>query len=284
MAVLIALLVLNGRLSAALTSVVSKGFQMLVSLFHLRKSIDPLLESISENCYTRGLKINAVNTIDIKNMTVNVSEQPLLSDINISLRRGESYAVIGGIGVGKSTLLKTLVTLHDDYRGSIIYNSLYDAKTIDRHAFSDCVVYLDMNSTFIKGSVFHNFYIRGVRHKERIIQLVRSVFSSVNIDYEFLFKTDISQIPMSSGQRRKLMLYMTINEYKSLIILDEALINLSPEEIMAIRKYIAKLSPQAILLIATHDRMISNMMPNVIKVDNNTAKLIRSSTVKVITN
>ncbi|MBR7889803.1 ATP-binding cassette domain-containing protein [Marinomonas sp. A79] len=281
LAVLIALLVLNGRISAALTSGVSKAFQLLVSLFHLRKSLEPLLDSISDNGYARGLKIDTISTIDIKNVTVNVAEQPLLRDINLSLRRGESYAVVGGIGAGKSTLLKAIVTLHDDYRGSIIYNSLYDATTIDRHVFADSVVYLDMNSGFIKGSLFHNFYIRGVRSKDRIIQLVRSVFSNVNVDYEFLFKTDITDIPMSSGQRRKLMLYMSINEHKSLIILDEALINLSPEEILAIRKYIAKLAPQAILLIATHDRMISNMMPNVIKVENNTAALVKSSTVKV---
>lgn len=281
LAVLIALLVLNGRISAALTSGVSKGFQMLVSLFHLRKSVEPFLDSISENCYARGLKFDAISTIDVKNVTINVADQPLLNNINLSFRRGESYAVVGGIGSGKSTFLKTLVTLHDDYRGSILYNTLYDTATLDRHVFADCVVYLDMNSCFIKGSLFHNFYIRGVRSKERIIQLVRSVFSNVNIDYEFLFKTDITHIPMSSGQRRKLMLYMSINEHKSLILLDEALTNLSLEEIVAIRKYIAKLAPQAILLIATHDRMISSMMPNVIQVENNTATLVKNSSVKV---
>lgn len=283
LAVLIALLILNGRLSAALSSGVSKGFQTLVSLFHLRQSVDPLLESISENCYTRGLKLDVINIIDLKNVTIQVADQPLLSQINLTLRRGDSYALVGGIGVGKSTLLKTILTLHDDYTGSIIYNNLYDASTIDRHVFADCVAYLDMNSSFIKGSLFHNFYIRGIRSKDRIIRLSRSVFPNVNIDYEFLFKTDITHIPMSSGQRRKLLLYMNISEHKSLILLDEALINLSVEEIIAIRQYITSVAPQAILVIATHDRMIKNMMPNIITVENGKASLTKSSVIKVTT-
>lgn len=281
--VLIALLVLNGRLSAALSAGVSKSFQLLVARHHLKLSLEPLLESISENCYNRGVRIDSIDVIELKNVTINVAESPFLHNVNLSLRRGETYGITGGIGAGKSTLVKTLVSLHDDYRGSILFNRLYEANSLDRHVFADCVGYLDMNSQFIRGSLFHNFYIRGVRDKDTIIRLVRSVFRNVNLDYEFLYKTDIHNIPMSSGQRRKLQLYMTITPHKTLLVLDEALINLSLEEIIAVRKYISATAPNAIVLIVTHDRTVTNMMSNLIRVDGGEVTVTKSATVKVST-
>ena len=279
--VLIALLVLNGRISAAVTAIVSKGFQLLIARYHLQQSVEPFLDSITGNCYTRGVSLDEIDTIELKNTNILVGETPLLQNVNLTLRKGETYGITGGIGAGKSTLVKTLVSLNDAYQGSILFNRLYEANNLDRHVFADCVGYLDMNSQFIRGSLFHNFYIRGVRDKDTIIRLVRSVFPNVNLDYEFLYKTDIHHIPMSSGQRRKLQLYMTITPNKSLLVLDEALTNLSLEEIMAVRKYIAMTAPRAILLIVTHDRTLINMMPNIIKVDQGTVTLAKTATIKI---
>lgn len=282
-AVLIALLVLNGRLAAALSASVTKGFQILIARYHLQQSLEPLLDSITNNCYLQGVSLDQINHIEISDLSINVGDRLLLNKINLTLRGGETYGITGGIGSGKSTLVKTLVSMHEDYQGSILVNRLYEAHTLDRHVIADCVGYIDLNSQFIRGSLFHNFYIRGMRDKKTIIRLVRSVFPQVNLDHEMLYKTDIHNIPMSSGQRRKLMLYMTITPSKSLIVLDEALTNLSLEEIVAVRHYITATAPDAIVLIVSHERTLINSCKNLIQVDDGTAKMARSATVKVTT-
>ncbi|MFD1383485.1 ATP-binding cassette domain-containing protein [Rhodanobacter aciditrophus] len=277
--VLIALLVLNGRLAAALSASVTKGFQLLIARYHLQQSLEPLLKSIADNCYNKGANIDQINNIEVKSVSINVGEEPLLTKVNLSLKKGETYGIMGGVGSGKSTLVKALVSMHESYQGSILFNRLYEANTLDRHVLADCVGYLDMNSQFMRGSLFHNFFIRGVRDKELIIRLVRSVFPQVNLDYEMLYKTDIHSIPMSSGQRRKLQLYMTVTPTKSLLVLDEALTNLSLEEMMQVRKYIAVTAPNAIVLIVSHDRILLSSFKNLIKIDKGTVSQLKNTPV-----
>ncbi|MFD1239245.1 ABC transporter ATP-binding protein, partial [Latilactobacillus sakei subsp. carnosus] len=106
-----------------------------------------------------------------------------------------------------------------------------------------------------------------------------SVFPQVNLDYEMLYKTDIHSIPMSSGQRRKLQLYMTVTPTKSLLVLDEALTNLSLEEMMQVRKYIAVTAPNAIVLIVSHDRILLSSFKNLIKIDKGTVSQLKNTPV-----
>ena len=46
-------------------------------------------------------------------------DTPILSDINLDIEPGEAVGLIGANGVGKSTLMKLLVGLCDNYQGSV---------------------------------------------------------------------------------------------------------------------------------------------------------------------
>lgn len=50
-----------------------------------------------------------------------------LKDINITIEKGKSYAIVGRNGSGKSTFIKLLLNLYDEYAGNIFYNA-YDLK------------------------------------------------------------------------------------------------------------------------------------------------------------
>ena len=77
-------------------------------------------------------------------------------------------------------------------------------------------------------NIYSNFYLRGNRNPHKIAEICKSIFTNMTIDYEFIFQKDITSIPMSTGQRRKLILFMSLNKERKLIILDEALASLDP--------------------------------------------------------
>ena len=60
--------------------------------------------------------------LEIKNIHFSYSETPVITDINITINKGQNVAVIGESGCGKSTLLKLIYGLHDLDSGSISYN------------------------------------------------------------------------------------------------------------------------------------------------------------------
>jgi len=65
-----------------------------------------------------------MNILEIKNLTVTTGDKIILDDINFTLAKGESLAIMGPNGSGKSTFAKVLLG-HPDYQiksGSILFN------------------------------------------------------------------------------------------------------------------------------------------------------------------
>jgi Fe-S cluster assembly ATP-binding protein len=62
--------------------------------------------------------------LDIKNLCVNVGEKPLLKGVSLTIRQGETHALMGPNGTGKSTLAYTLMG-HPGYTvtgGKVLFN------------------------------------------------------------------------------------------------------------------------------------------------------------------
>ncbi len=53
-------------------------------------------------------------SLDIRNLSVNIGEKPILKEFNLSVPKGEVHAIMGPNGTGKSTLAKALAG-HEDY-------------------------------------------------------------------------------------------------------------------------------------------------------------------------
>jgi len=62
-------------------------------------------------------------------------DRPILEHINLSIRRGEVVALLGGSGCGKSTLLRAIIGLHPPLAGEILVfgQSMYDASPDERN-------------------------------------------------------------------------------------------------------------------------------------------------------
>lgn len=61
------------------------------------------------------------NIIEVRDLVVKYGDRAVLDGINLDIRRGEIFVILGGSGCGKSTLLRNLVGLMQPYSGSIKY-------------------------------------------------------------------------------------------------------------------------------------------------------------------
>jgi len=59
------------------------------------------------------------NIIEVRDLVVRYGERTVLEGINLDIRRGEVFVILGGSGCGKSTLLRNLVGLMKPYSGTI---------------------------------------------------------------------------------------------------------------------------------------------------------------------
>ena len=84
-----------------------------------RKELSPAFDVINKNII--GRKIPRF-LIQGKNVSKSFGDNPILKNISFNIERGDKIAVIGANGSGKSTFLKTICGVYDDYSGSLRIN------------------------------------------------------------------------------------------------------------------------------------------------------------------
>lgn len=99
-----------------------------------------------------------INQIDICNLTFTYpnTDKPALHDINLSLKRGETLAIVGKNGSGKSTLVKCLTQLYTQYSGSILVNNI-PLSEVDKLSYGKRI-----------GSIFQDFVRYELSARENI--------------------------------------------------------------------------------------------------------------------
>src|SRR5689334_668701 len=60
--------------------------------------------------------------VELRNVTVEFGKQTVLRDINLTIPRGQTLAVIGESGCGKTVLMKLLIALVQPTRGQVLFD------------------------------------------------------------------------------------------------------------------------------------------------------------------
>jgi ABC-type bacteriocin/lantibiotic exporter with double-glycine peptidase domain len=280
--ILIALLILNSRASAALVGLVNKLYFVVISTYHTFKSFSDMTDEINDYAFKKGVYLKKLDVLSVDKLTISTDKKTLIKDVSLRLHKGDIIGLFGKVGVGKSLLAKTLIQQHGEFRGSIVYNGNYSLESIDAQVFAKQVGYIDSKPFFMKGSLYYNFSIRGVRDKELVATLVNLIFPNASVDFDFLFQKDISTINMSTGQAAKLNLFMSLSMNKSLFILDEAFSNMPLVDVADFIRYIKTNFKSAMIVIISHDRNILNMLSDVYEVSNNALVSVKTSKEKVV--
>lgn len=83
------------------------------------------------------------------------SEQPVLSDISFVARPGETTAIIGGTGSGKSTLVNLIPRFYDVTSGAITIDG-FDIRDFSQHYLHEIIGYIPQQSMLFSGTVKSN--------------------------------------------------------------------------------------------------------------------------------
>ena len=193
-------------------------------------------------------------------------DYPLFKDINLSLSKGESIAIIGVSGSGKSTLLNIFSTLLIPNKGEVYYNN----KNIFNLSKNE-LLKIRRNDF---GIIFQAHYLfRGFNANEnlKISELLsgneidKSLLSSLNIDY--VMKQGIGEL--SGGQQQRLSCARVLVKKPKVIFADEPTGNLDTqtanEVIDVLFDYVNQ--NDAGLIMVTHEHEIANKCDKVYKLN-----------------
>ncbi len=201
--------------------------------------------------------------IEAKNIS-HKFDYPLFSNINLTLQKQESIAIIGSSGCGKSTFLNILSTLLKPESGEIIY----DKKKL--YSLNDDKLLKIRRDQF--GIIFQSHYLfRGFNAKENLD--IASLISEQEIDKQLLKELNIDFVmdqnigELSGGQQQRLSIARVLTKKPEIIFADEPTGNLDKDtanEVMdQLLKYVKE--NNAGLMIVTHEDSIAYRCDHVYK-------------------
>jgi phospholipid/cholesterol/gamma-HCH transport system ATP-binding protein len=182
---------------------------------------------IKENIVT-----NDEIVISIKDLNKSFGKNHVLRDFNLQLKRGESIAVIGKSGSGKSVLIKCIIGLIYPERGSI--NVLgqevteLDHKDLDRLRVKVAFLF-QSNALYDSMTVRENLEFPLRRHwvsttKQEVDELVMEALANVGLAHTI----DMMPIELSGGMRKRIALARTLIMKPDIILYDEPTTGLDP--------------------------------------------------------
>jgi phospholipid/cholesterol/gamma-HCH transport system ATP-binding protein len=197
-------------------------------------------------------------TVEVKELTKSFGEQRVLSGIDLSVTQGETLAILGRSGTGKSVFLKLLIGLQKPDRGSIRIHGQeitnIDGDRLD--AIRKKVGFLFQQAALYDSlTVAENVAFPLSRHTDLSAddqrERVRSLLSKVGME------KDIGKMPseISGGMQKRVGLARALALDPDILLLDEPTAGLDPITASEIGELVQKLRAEREItsIIVTHD-------------------------------
>ena len=227
-----------------------------------RKALDKM-ERIKPPKHKQKVRINFTSdrpsgkeVLIAKDLTIGYPDKTMVSDIDFQVNKNDRVAIIGPNGIGKSTLLKTIMKKLEPKDGSIKYGASLDIGYYDQELQS-----LDPSKTVLD-TIWD-------RHKTMPEKDVRSILASFLFTAEDIDKT-VGQL--SGGQKARLTLTVLSLEKDNFLLMDEPTNHLDIEAKEMLEQALD--TYDGTLLFVSHDRYFINELANkIISVRNGHAKI-----------
>lgn len=162
--------------------------------------------------------------IEIKELSLSLSEKEILQDINITIKQGEICTLVGQSGSGKSVLMKTVEGLFTPQKGNIIIDG-YDINKISRkqkNKVRRSLAMLFQGSALLDSlDVFQNVALPLVEHLDlNNTELIKKVSDCLQL-VDLKHTLHIMPSQLSGGMKKRVALARAIILQPDYIIYDE---------------------------------------------------------------
>ncbi|MCM3714149.1 ABC transporter ATP-binding protein/permease [Alkalihalobacillus oceani] len=182
-------------------------------------------------------------------------DQPVINDVTLEVEPGQTVAIVGPTGAGKTTLINLLMRFYEVDRGRILLDGIDYAKLSREQVRSRFAMVLQ-DTWLFNGTIRENIaYGREGATEEDIIQAAKSAYADDFIrtlpdGYDTVLGEDATNI--SQGQRQLLTIARAILSDPLILILDEATSNVDTRTEMNIQKAMNEMMKDRTSFVIAH--------------------------------
>ena len=214
--------------------------------------------------------------VELKDMTFGYTAETVLENVNLKIAPGEFVAIIGESGIGKTTLIRVIMSFMSNIRGSVTF---YNEKGETEKANASTrkfISYVPQGNTLFSGTVRENIRMGKLDATEEEIHEALKLASA----YDFVMElpkgldTVIGERGhgLSEGQAQRIAIARAFLRKAPFLILDEATSALDEKTELSVLQGLKALSPRPTCLIITHRKSILQYCDREIQIEEKQVK------------
>jgi len=183
-------------------------------------------------------------------------EKASLKNINLIIKPGETIALVGSTGSGKTTLVNLLTRFYIPTKGKILINNL-EINSFELESFRSNFSFVDQNVRLFNDTVTGNIAF-GQKDQMPIESIINAAKVSNSIEFieklDDKFESEIGEdgVTLSGGQRQRLSIARAIAKDSPILILDEATSALDSATEKLVQSAINKMQKDRTTIIIAH--------------------------------
>ncbi|UYZ61748.1 ABC transporter ATP-binding protein [Hymenobacter weizhouensis] len=192
--------------------------------------------------------------IELRNLQFSYGDTPVLQDINLTIKKGKTIALVGPSGGGKSTLADLLPRFYDPTDGQLLIDG-HDVRDCTIHSVRDQMGIVTQESILFNDTIFNNIRFNTQATEQEVIEAARIANA-----HDFIvaapegYQTVIGDrgSRLSGGQRQRLSIARAILRNPPILILDEATSALDTESEKLVQEALTRLMQNRTSLVIAH--------------------------------
>ena len=218
-----------------------------------------------------AVDLKEVSCIDVENVNFAYGEEQILSDVCLSVKKGEILGIHGRSGSGKSTLLKLLMRFYDPKSGSIKING-ETLPNINTRSLRDNMAYITQQTYIFNETIEEN--IRLARRDATLEEIMEAAKKASIHDFILSlpegYQTKMTELGgnLSDGEKQRIGIARAFLHNAPIILLDEPTSNLDSLNEAMILKSLLDVKAEKLIILVSHRQSTMAICDQVIGIEN----------------
>ncbi|MFW9939749.1 MAG: ABC transporter ATP-binding protein [Candidatus Thorarchaeota archaeon] len=182
------------------------------------------------------------------------TQNKVLKNINFEVSEGQTVAIVGTTGSGKTTLTKLISRLYDVDSGRILVDG-FDIRDYSLQSLRDQIAYIEQDIFIFSDSLYENISFGRETSQEQLITVAREAQAHQFIkDLPDMYQTEVGErgVQLSGGERQRVAIARAFLTEPKILILDDSSSAIDSETEERIQKAIFKILKGRTTFIITH--------------------------------
>lgn len=210
--------------------------------------------------------------LKVEHLDFGYSDEQVLQDVNLEVLPGEMIAVVGESGIGKTTLIRLIMSFMKPDRGSIVF---YNGKGEEETANASCrkfISYVPQGNTLFSGTIRENIRMGRLDATEE--EMLEALRMTASYDFVMNLPKGLDTVigerghGLSEGQAQRIAIARALVRKAPFLILDEATSALDEETELAVLEGINKQTKKPTCLVITHRMSVLKYCDKEVKIEN----------------